>query len=76
MTIALTNLIHKEEASDNTPKQLAAVKDWMRRNWNRYYHGEPDDLAEIAEKAGWEFVVDIETAQRLAAEVMKEKVQG
>lgn len=67
--IYLSERIECEEQSDSTPKQMAAVKAWIHRNWQRYYHGEPDDLVNLAEQAGWEFVVDIETARRLVAEV-------
>jgi hypothetical protein len=73
MTIGLTNIIHREEARDNTNHLRSVVFGWMRRNWQKYLADDGTvDVEALAEQAGWEFGIDLTEAKKLAAEIATE----
>lgn len=73
MTLALSNLIHHEEAADNTSHLRHVVSQWMRRSWRKYT--DDDDVIDtesLAEQAVWEFGISRDTADELAGELAGE----
>lgn len=73
MTIGLSNIIHTEEAHDNTTHLRHVVSRWMRRSWRKYTDDDGViDVESLAEQAVWEFGVSREVADEMANELSGE----